>query len=68
MKAITFRLGLLAVGIGLGEMGLDSVARGNGVALVQLGLALILLVAGSAGFIVPLLGGSVGTEAPGHDS
>lgn len=68
MSAVMFRLVLLAGGIGLGEIALDSVARGDGFALVQLGVALVLLVVGSAGFIVPLLGGSPGTEASGHDS
>ena len=62
MSVILFRLGLLAAGIGLGQMGLDSFARGATVALVQFGLALILLVAGSAGFIVPLLEQGVGKE------
>jgi hypothetical protein len=48
MSAVMFRLALLAGGTGLGEIGLDSIARGNGVAFVQLGLALVLLVAGSS--------------------
>ena len=43
-------------------MGLDSFARGAAIALVELGLAVILLVAGSAGFIVPLLHPSGSTE------
>jgi hypothetical protein len=68
MSAVMFRLVLLAGGIGLGQMGLDSFAQGNGAALVQLALALVLLVAGSAGFIVPLLGGSTGKEASRHDA
>jgi hypothetical protein len=68
MSAVMFRLALLAGGTGLGEIGLDSIARGNGVAFVQLGLALVLLVAGSAGFIVPLLGGSTDPEASRHDA
>lgn len=62
MSAILFRLVLLAGGIGLGQMGLDSFAHGSVIALVQLALALILLVAGSAGFMVPLLDGSAGKE------
>jgi len=66
MSAILFRLALLAGGIGLGQMTLDSFARGADVALVQFGLALVLLVAGSAGFIVPLLEGSVGKEVSRH--
>ena len=66
MGAILFRLALLAGGIGLGQMGLDSFARGADVALVQFGLALTLLVAGSAGFIVPLLDGSGRKEVSRH--
>jgi hypothetical protein len=66
MAAILFRLALLAGGIGLGQMGLDSFARGGGVAAVQFGLALLLLVAGSAGFIVPLLEGDAAMEDPNH--
>lgn len=68
MTGSAFRLVLLAGALGVGQMGLDSFAQGNGAALVQLGLALVLLVVGSAGFIVPLLGGSPGTEASSHDS
>lgn len=63
MSAIVFRLALLAGGLGLGQMGLDSLAHGNGVAFVQFGLAVALLVAGSAGFIVPLLDASHTKEA-----
>jgi hypothetical protein len=66
MSAILFRLLLLAGGIGFGQMGLDSLAHGADIALVQFGLALILLVAGSAGLIVPLLVGSVGKEVSRH--
>ncbi len=55
MSAIIFRIALLTGGLGLGQMGLDSFAHGNSAALVQFGLALVLLVAGSACFIVPLL-------------
>jgi hypothetical protein len=58
MGPILFRLVLLAVGIGLGQMGLDSFARGADVTPIQVALALLALVAGSAGFIVPLFGGS----------
>jgi hypothetical protein len=65
MSAILFRLALLAGGIGLGVMGLDSFARGASVALVQFALTVVLLVAGSAGFIVPLLEGS-GKEVSRH--
>ena len=66
MGAILFRLALLAGGIGLGQMDLDSFAHGAEVALVQFGLALTLLVAGSAGFIVPLLEGSGRKEVSRH--
>jgi hypothetical protein len=66
MSAILFRLVLLAGGFGLGQMGLDSFARGADVALIQFALVLVLLVTGSAGFIVPLLKGSVGKEVARH--
>jgi predicted lipid-binding transport protein (Tim44 family) len=66
MGAILVRLALLAGGLGLGQMGLDSFAHGAGVAVVQFGLALVLLVAGSASFIVPLLGGSKAQEVTRH--
>jgi hypothetical protein len=66
MSASLFCLALLAVGIGFGQMGLDSFAHGSPAALVQLGLAIILLVAGSAGFIVPLLEGSHQEGVSGH--
>jgi succinate dehydrogenase hydrophobic anchor subunit len=63
MRALMLRLALLAGGIGLGQIAVDSIARGNSVALLQLALAFVLLMAGSAGFIVPLLGESTGKEA-----
>ena len=66
MAAILFRLVVLAGGIGLGQMGLDSFARGADAAAVQFGLALVLLVAGSAGFMVPLLESSAAREDPNH--
>jgi hypothetical protein len=66
MSASLFRLVLLAGGIGLGQMGLDSFARGAEAALLQFCLALILLVAGSAGFVVPLLEGSAAKEDSRH--
>lgn len=66
MGAILFRLALLAGGIGLGQMGLDSFAHGADVTLAQLGGALVLLIGGSAGFIGPLLQGSAGKEVTRH--
>ena len=66
MSAIVFRLALLAGGLGLGQMALDSFARGNEIALVQFGLGFVLLVAGSAGFIVPLVAGSIDKEVSRH--
>lgn len=59
MAAVLFRLILLAVGLGVIEIGLGSrLAEGSlaGWALVLL-VGLPLVVAGSAGFMVPLLGG-----------
>lgn len=66
MGVILFRIALVALGLGFGQMGLDSFARGDAVALVQFGLALTLLVAGSAGFVVPLLAGSHDQEVSPH--
>lgn len=66
MSAIVFRLALLAGGLGLAQMALDSFAHGNGTAIVQFGLALVLLVAGSASFIVPLLEGNDEKEVFPH--
>lgn len=66
MTTIVLRIVLLTGGLGLGEMGLDSFARGADITVVQLGLALALLVAGSASFISPLLSGSAGKEVSRH--
>ena len=66
MGAMLFRLALIAGGLGLGQMGLDSFANGSDIALVQFGVALVLLIAGSAGFIVPLLDGSAVKEVSRH--
>ena len=66
MAPILLRLALLAGGIGLGQMALDSVATGADVALLQVPLAITLLGAGSVGFIAPLLGKSVGQEVSQH--
>lgn len=60
MAAILFRLGLLAVGMGTLEVGIgDGLAHGSvaGWALALL-VGLPLIVAGSAGFMVPLLRGT----------
>ena len=59
MTAVLFRLGLLAVGMGAVEIGLgDALIRGSVVGwLLVLLVGLPLLLAGSAGFIGPLLGG-----------
>ena len=60
MAAVLFRLGLLAAGMGVVEIGLgDALVRGSalGWAFVLL-VGLPLIVAGSAGFMAPLLGGS----------
>lgn len=63
MGPVLFRLLLLAAGLGLTEIGLsDALVTGSagGWALVLAGLALI--VAGSAGFMVALLGGGGRTK------
>lgn len=59
MGAILFRLALLAVGMGAIEIGLgEALVKGSllGWGLMVL-VGLPLIVAGSAGFIAPLLGG-----------
>lgn len=59
MAAVVFRLALLAAGMGAVEIGLgDALVRGSllGWVLVFL-VGLPLIVAGSAGFMAPLLGG-----------
>lgn len=61
MAAVLFRVLLLAAGLGVTEIGLvGALVDGSlgGWALVLLGLTLI--VAGSAGFMVALLGGAHG--------
>ena len=59
MAAVVFRLALLAAGMGAVEIGLgEALVRGSlvGWALVLL-VGLPLIVAGTAGFMAPLLGG-----------
>ena len=59
MAAVLFRLGLLALGMGAVEIGLgDALTSGSPLAwgLVLL-IGVPLIVAGSAGFMTPLLGG-----------
>lgn len=58
MTSVLLRLGLLAVGMGAVEIGLGEALVGGSVvgwALVLL-VGLPLIVAGSAGFMAPLLG------------
>ena len=59
MAAVLFRLGLLALGMGAVEIGLgDALVRGSAVGWVLVLLVgLPLIIAGSAGFMAPLLGG-----------
>jgi len=59
MAALLFRVGLLALGMGIVEIGLgDALTRGSPIswALVLL-VGIPLIVAGTAGFMAPLLGG-----------
>jgi hypothetical protein len=62
MWPILFRVLVLTVGIAFGEMGLDSLVRGVGVAPAQLALAIVLLGLGAGGFVAPLLSGRTGKE------
>ena len=60
MIALLFRIGLLALGFAAVELGLPPALASGSIgdwALTALGL--LLIVAGSAGFIGPLLGGAV---------
>lgn len=66
MGSVILRLVLLAGGMAFSEVGVDSLARGGDLAVAQLGVALVLLVAGSAGFIVPLLSANTRQEASRH--
>jgi len=66
MAAVLVRIALLAAGIGLGEVGLESFAHGGGEAVIELLFAVLLLVAGSAGFMTPLLYGR-GTKEISRD-
>ena len=66
MAAVAVRLALLAVGLGFGQMGLDSFARGTDIAVLQFSLAVVLLVAGSAGFTRPLYAGRPREEEASH--
>jgi hypothetical protein len=61
MSAVLFRVLLLAAGLGVTEIGLGGALVSGalgGWALVLLGV--ILIVAGSAGFMVTILGGARG--------
>ena len=65
MTRILFRLALLAIGLGAVEIGIgDALGQGSTLAwgLVLL-FGLPLIVAGSAGFVVPLLGGRASKDA-----
>lgn len=60
MTAVLFRLALLALGMGVAEIGLgDALVRGSlaGWALLLV-VGLPLIIAGTAGFMGPLLGGA----------
>ena len=72
MGAVLFRLLLLALGMGLVEIGLgDAVGRGSaaGWGMVLL-VGIPLILGGTAGFIGPLLGAgrSGGKEGEGRDA
>ena len=57
MAALLFRIALISIGLGLAELSIDGLAQTDAFALPELVIALGLLVAGSAGFIVPLFAG-----------
>lgn len=70
MGAVLLRLGLLALGMGLVEIGLsDAIGQGSpGGWLVVLVGGLPLVVAGTAGFVGPLVGAGRGSgRGDGHN-
>ena len=64
MTALLVRLAILAGGLGLVESGLaDGLARGSALGWLMLGVGFVLLVAGTVGFMRPLIEGRE-KEAP----
>lgn len=60
MIALLFRIGLLTAGFAAVELGLPpALSSGTAADWALTALGLLLIVAGSAGFIGPLLGGAV---------
>jgi len=58
MARLLFRIILLAIGLGAVEIGLvGAVGSGAPLGWLTVVIGLLLIVAGSAGFMVPLLGG-----------
>lgn len=67
MIAIVFRIGLLTLGFAAVELGLPpALALGAFGDWALAALGLLLIVAGSAGFIGPLLASAAGKEDAGH--
>ena len=64
MARLLFRIVLLAMGLGAVEIGLvAAVGSGAPMGWLAVVIGLVLVVAGSAGFMVPLLGGHADREA-----
>lgn len=60
MTALVFRIGLLTVGFAAVELGLPpALSTGSAGDWALTALGLLLIIAGSAGFIGPLLSGAV---------
>lgn len=62
MGPILFRIVLLAIGLGLTEIGITALVNSSPAYLLTLPLGLIGLVAGGAGFMGPLLGADQNKE------
>lgn len=56
MAPILVRVALLAIGLGLGEIAFTSLAASQPAWVLQMAISTALLAAGSAGFMVQLLG------------
>lgn len=65
MGALLLRIGLIAGGLGAIEIGLgDALTTTSPAGWLLVGIGLVLLIAGTAGFMVPLLVGRRGKGDP----
>jgi hypothetical protein len=66
MRPLIVRIAILAAGLGVTELGLvNALGQGQPIGWVGIGLGLVLLVAGSAGFMRGLLAGPTDRRGEG---